>query len=106
MKKQNLLELLFYALENKHNNNSHIPLNILIIFIVTAKMKLKVQPHRGLFCCHKSETTGETWPEVHDDKHDINNGLLSESVMHRLVAKYSSKEWVSFAQSYEKMDWW
>lgn len=100
MKKQGLLELLPCALEDKRSDNRHIPFDILIALAVTAKMKLKTSLTDVPFAVTEAELLAELGWNVWDNERDINDGLFSESVMRRLVAKYSSGEWVSFYNSY------
>lgn len=43
--------------------------------------------------------TGLGW-NLRDNERDVNEGLFSESVMRKRLAKYSSEEWVSFYNGY------
>lgn len=105
MKKHGLLELLSSALEDKRRDNLHIPFDIL-----TAKLKIKTSPTDVPFAVSDAGLLAELGWNIRDNERDINEGLFSESVMRKLLAKYSSGEWISFYNSYvqkyvlEKLD--
>ena len=48
----------------------------------------------------EAELLAELGWNLWDNERDVNEGLFSESVMRKLLAKYSSGEWVSFYNSY------
>lgn len=110
MKKHGLLELLSCALEDKRRDNLHIPFNILLCLAVAAKLKLKTSLTDVPFAVTEAELLAELGWNIWDNERDINDGLFSESVMRKLLAKYSSEEWVSFYNHYvqdclmEKLD--
>ena len=47
-----------------------------------------------------AELLAELGWNLWDNERDVNEGLFSESVMRKLLAKYKSGEWVSFYNSY------
>ena len=110
MKKHGLLELLSSALEDKRRDNLHIPFDILLCLAVTAKLKIKTSLTDVPFAVSDAELLAELGWNIWDNERDINEGLFSESVMRKLLAKYSSGEWISFYNSYvqkyvlEKLD--
>jgi len=100
MKKHGLLELLSSALVDKRRDNCHIPFHILLCLGVTAKLKIKTSLTDVPFAVNDAELLAELGWNVWDNERDINKGLFSESVMRKLLAKYSSDEWVSFYNDY------
>ena len=50
----------------------------------------------------EAELLAELGWNIWDNERDVNDGLFSESVMRKLLAKYKSEEWVSFYNSYVK----
>lgn len=100
MKHHGLLAPLVLLLEDKRRDNHHIPLDILLVLAVTAKLKLKSSLTDVPFAVNDAALLAELGWNVWDTGRDINDGLFSESVMRKLVAKYSSEEWVSFYNRY------
>lgn len=100
MKRHGLLTPLADALEDKRKDNRHIPLDILLTLSMTAKLKRKTSLTDVPFAVTDAELLAELGWNIWDYERDINDGLFSESVMRRLVAKYSSDEWVSFYNHY------
>ena len=110
MKKHGLLELLSSALEDKRRDNLHIPFDILLCLAVTAKLKIKTSLTDVPFAVSDAGLLAELGWNIWDNERGINEGLFSESVMRKLLAKYSSGEWISFYNGYvqkyvlEKLD--
>ena len=100
MKKHNLLKPLSFALEEKRRDNHHIPLDILLCLAVAAKMKQKTSLTDVPFAVTNAELLAELGWNIWNTERDINEGLFSESVMRKLIAKYSSEEWISFYNDY------
>ena len=96
MKKRGLTELLSQALPDKRRDNHHIPFDILLCLAVAAKLKRKTSLTDVPFAVTEADLLAELGWNIWDNGRDVNEGLFSESVMRKLLAKYSSKEWVSF----------
>ncbi len=100
MKKHGFLDSLPLALEDKRGDNRHIPFHILLCLGVAAKLKLKTSLTDVPFAVTEAELLAELGWNIWDNERDVNEGLFSESVMRKLLAKYSSEEWVSFYNHY------
>lgn len=100
MKRHGLLAGLSYILDDKRRDNLHIPFDILLALAVTAKLKLKTSLTDVPFAVSDAELLAELGWNLWDNQRDINEGLFSESVMRKLIAKYSSEEWFSFYNHY------
>lgn len=100
MKRHGLLAGLSYTLDDKRRDNLHIPFDILLALAVTAKLKLKTSLTDVPFAVSDAELLAELGWNLWDHQRDINDGLFSESVMRKLIAKYSSEEWFSFYNHY------
>ena len=92
MKKHGLLDMLSYALPDKRRDNHHIPLDILLALAVTAKLKIKTSLTDVPFAVNDAELLAELGWNVWDSERDLNEGLLSESVMRKLLLKYTDEE--------------
>lgn len=100
MKRHGLLAGLSYTLDDKRRDNLHIPFDILLALAITAKLKLKTSLTDVPFAVSDAELLAELGWNLWDDQRAINDGLFSESVMRKLIAKYSSEEWFSFYNRY------
>lgn len=100
MKKRGLTDLLSCALPDKRRDNRHIPFGILLCLAVAAKLKCKTSLTDVPFAVTEAELLAELGWNIWDSERDVNEGLFSESVMRRLLAKYSSGEWVDFYNNY------
>lgn len=100
MKKQGLTDLLSASLPDKRSDNKHIPFDILLCLAVAAKLKLKTSLTDVPFAVTEAELLAELGWNIWDNERDINEGLFSESVMRKLLAKYTSDEWISFYNTY------
>lgn len=100
MKKRGFIDLLAQALPDKRRDNSHIPFDILLCLAVTAKLKCKTSLTDVPFAVTEAELLAELGWNLWDNERGMGEGLFSESVMRKLLAKYSSEEWVSFYNSY------
>jgi len=100
MKTHGFLAPLAQVLEDKRAGNRHIPLGILLVLCVAAKLKLKTSLTDVPFAVNDAELLAELGWNAWDYGRDINEGLFSENVMRRLVSKYTSDEWVSFYNHY------
>ena len=100
MKRHGILAPLSEALEDRRRDNHHIPFDILLALAVTAKLKLKTSLTDVPFAVNDAELLAELGWNVWDQDRDVNDGLFSESVMRKLIAKYSSDEWVAFYNRY------
>lgn len=100
MKRRGLTDLLSHALPDKRRDNSHIPFGILLCLAVAAKLKRKTSLTDVPFAVTEAELLAELGWNLWDSERDVNEGLFSESVMRKLLAKYSSEEWVSFYNRY------
>lgn len=87
-------------MDDKRRDNLHIPFDILLALAVTAKLKLKKSLTDVPFAVSDAELLAELGWNLWDNQRDINEGLFSESVMRKLIAKYSSEEWFSFYNHY------
>ena len=92
MKKHGLLDMLSYALPDKRRDNHHIPLDILLALAVTAKLKIKTSLTDVPFAVNDAELLAELGWNVWDSERDLNEGLFSESVMRKLLLKYTSED--------------
>ena len=110
MKKRGLIDSLAQTLPDKRRDNSHIPFHILLCLAVAAKLKCKTSLTDVPFAVTEAELLAELGWNIWDNERDVNEGLFSESVMRKLLAKYTSQEWVSFYNCYvqkylmEKLD--
>ncbi len=100
MKKRGLTAPLTQALPDKRRDNSHIPFGILLCLAVAAKLKCKASLTDVPFAVTEAELLAELGWNIWDNERDVNDGLFSESVMRKLLAKYKSEEWVSFYNVY------
>ena len=100
MKKHGLIDMLSKVLPDKRRDNLHIPLNILLSLAVTAKLKIKTSLTDVPFAVNDAQLLAELGWNVWDNERDLNDGLFSESVMRKLLSKYTSEEWISFYNSY------
>ena len=100
MKKRGLTDRLAQALPDKRRDNSHIPFDILLCLAVAAKLKCKTSLTDVPFAVTEAELLAELGWNIWDNERNVNEGLFSESVMRKLLAKYKSGEWVSFYNSY------
>ena len=100
MKKRGLTAPLTQALPDKRRDNRHIPFDILLCLAVAAKLKCKTSLTDVPFAVTEAELLAELGWNIWDNERDVNDGLFSESVMRKLLAKYKSEEWVSFYNSY------
>ncbi len=74
--------------------------DILLCLAVAAKLKCKTSLTDIPFAVTETELLAELGWNIWDNERDVNDGLFSESVMRKLLAKYKSEEWVSFYNSY------
>ena len=88
------------VLPNKRRDNIHIPFDILLCLAVAAKLKCKTSLTDVPFAVTEAELLAELGWNIWDNERDVNEGLFSESVMRKLLAKYKSEEWVSFYNCY------
>ena len=100
MKGRGLIDSLAQALPDKRRDNSHIPFDILLCLAVAAKLKRKTSLTDVPFAVTEAELLAELGWNLWDNERDVNEGLFSESVMRKLLAKYSSGEWISFYNGY------
>ena len=100
MKQKGLTDLLSSALPDKRRDNKHIPFDILLCLAVTAKLKRKTSLTDVPFAVTEAELLSELGWNLRDNERDVNEGLFSESVMRKLLSKYTSDEWVSFYNEY------
>ena len=100
MKKKDILSSLANAIEDKRAENHHIPFYLLFVLAITAKLKLKTSLTDVPFAISDAELLAELGWNAWDNDREINKGLFSESVMRKLVAKYSSEEWICFYNCY------
>jgi len=100
MKKRKLTDLLAQAIPDKRSYNRHIPFDILLCLAVAAKLKRKTSLTDVPFAVTEAELLAELGWNLWDNERDVNEGLFSESVMRKLIAKYSSEEFVSFYNNY------
>ena len=100
MKKHGLTDLLAQTLSDKRRDNNHIPFAILLCIAVAAKLKCKTSLTDVPFAVTEAEFLAESGWNIWDNERDINEGLFSESVMRKLLSKYTSEEWVSFYNDY------
>lgn len=100
MKKKGLISLLPCALKDKRRDNHHIPFDILLCLAVAAKLKQKTSLTDVPFAVTEAELLAELGWNLWDNERGVNEGIFSESVMRKLLAKYTSGEWVSFYNCY------
>ena len=100
MKQRGLTDLLAQALPDKRRDNKHIPLGILLCLAVAAKLKCRTSLTDVPFAVTEAELLSELGWNLWDNERDVNDGLFSESVMRKLLSKYTSDEWVSFYNEY------
>lgn len=100
MKKYGLTQLLSHAIPDKRSSNLHIPFDILLCLAVTAKLKCKTSLTDVPFAVNDAALLAELGWNLWDNERNINDGLFSESVMRKLLAKYTCEEWISFYNQY------
>ena len=100
MKRKGLIDSLSLALPDRRRDNHHIPFGILLCLAVAAKLKRKTSLTDVPFAVTEAELLAELGWNLWDNEHDVNDGLFSESVMRKLLTKYSSDDWVSFYNCY------
>lgn len=100
MKQHHLLSFLTQALVDKRKENKHIPLDILLTFGITAKLKQKTSLTDVPFAISDAELLAELGWNLWDNERSLSEGLFSESVMRKFLAKYSSEELVTFYNQY------
>ena len=100
MKRRGFTDSLAQALPDKRRDNKHIPLDILLCLAAAAKLKRKTSLTDVPFAVMEAELLAELGWNLWDNERDVNEGLFSESVMRKLLAKYSSQEWISFYNCY------
>ena len=88
------------ALPDKRSHNHHIPFEILLCLAVTAKLKIKTSLTDVPFAVNDAQLLAELGWNIWDNERCLNEGLFSESVMRKLLSKYSSEEWICFYNSY------
>ena len=92
MKKRGLIDSLAQTLPDKRRDNSHIPFHILLCLAVAAKLKCKTSLTDVPFAVTEAELLAELGWNIWDNERDVNEGLFSESVMRKLLAKYTSQD--------------
>ena len=100
MKQKNLLSSLTQALVDKRKENKHIPLDILLTFGIAAKLKQKTSLTDVPFAISDAELLAELGWNLWDNERSLSEGLFSESVMRKFLAKYSSEELIDFYNHY------
>ena len=100
MKQHGFLLPLTDFLADKRRDNSHIPFGILIVLAIVAKLKWKTSLTDVTFAVNDAELLAELGWNVWDYGRDIKEGLFSEGVMRKLLAKYSNEEWVDLYNHY------
>ena len=100
MKKHGLTQYLSHAIPDKRRSNLHIPFDILLCLAVTAKLKCKTSLTDVPFAVNDAALLAELGWNLWDNERDVNDGLFSESVMRKLLAKYTCGEWISFYNQY------
>lgn len=100
MHKHGILQLLASALPDKRADNHHIPFDILLSLSVAAKLKTKTSLTDVPFAVTDAELLAELGWNLWDYGRDLEEGLFSESVMRKLVAKYDCGEWFAFYNRY------
>lgn len=100
LKRKGLTAPLSQALPDKRRDNSHIPFDILLCLAIAAKLKCKTSLTDVPFAINDAELLAELGWNIWDNERDVNDGLFSESVMRKLIAKYSSEEWITFYNDY------
>ena len=99
-KRHRLTEHLAQAMPDKRRDNSLIPFDILLCLAIAARLKRKTSLTDVPFAVMEAELLAEPGWNLWDNERDVNEGLFSESVMRKLLAKYSSEEWISFYNGY------
>lgn len=100
MHKHGILQLLTPAFQDKRADNHHFPLDILLCLSIAAKLKIKTSLTDIPFAVTDAGLLAELGWNIWDQDRELEDGLFSESVMRKLVAKYNSGEWVSFYNRY------
>jgi hypothetical protein len=100
MNRKGVLSPLADFLEDKRSDNKHFPFDILLVLAITAKMKLKTSLTDIPFAVSDAELLSELGFTLWDTDRDLSQGLFSESVMRKLVKKYTSEELVGFYNDY------
>ena len=100
IKRRGLTGPLAQALQDKRRDNKHIPFDILLCLAVAAKLKCKTSLTDVPFAVTEAELLAELGWNLWDQERDVKDGIFSESVMRKLLAKYSSEEWISFYNNY------
>ena len=96
MKRRGITDSLAQAMPDKRRDNSHILFGILLCLAVAAKPKHKTSLTDVPFAVTEAELLAELGWNLWDNERDVDEGLFSEGVMRKLLAKYSSGEWVSW----------
>ena len=100
MKRRGLTAPLAQVLLDTRRDSSHIPFDILLCLAVAVKLKCKTSLTDVPFAVTETELLAELGWNLWDNERDVKEELFSESVMRKLLTKYSSEEWVSFYNSY------
>lgn len=100
MKRKGLIDSLSRILPDRRRDNHNIPFGILLCLAVAAKLKRKTSLADVPFVVTEAELLAELGWNLRDNERDVNDGLFSESVMRKLLTKYSSDDWGSFNNRY------
>ena len=100
MKHHGFLGPLNDVFEDKRSDNLHIPPDILLTLAITAKLKQKTSLTDIPFAVTDAGLLAELGWNAWDYGRNVSDGLFSESVMRKLVKKYSSGELISFYNHY------
>ncbi|WP_123052936.1 hypothetical protein [Clostridium sp. JN-1] len=103
MKNAGLINKLSKNLKDKRKQNKHIPFDILIALVITAKMKLKTSLTNVTFAVTDSELLSEFGWNMLDTDRNLKKGLFAEGIMRNLITQYNLQENMYF-QLFKNME--
>lgn len=100
MKNEGLVEKLEDAFADKRDKNTHIPLYIILILSIAAKMKLKTSLTDIPFAVTDGELLSELGWNVWDNERSLEKGLFEEGTIRNLISKYKAEESIEAYNKY------
>lgn len=100
MKEEGHLELLKKSFLDKRRANASIPLELLMLLSVAAKMKIKLSLTDIPFAITDAKTLSELGWNMYDTDNNIEKGLLQEGTIRNFVEKYDELELIKYYNHY------
>lgn len=95
-----LINKISESFTDKREKNKHIPINIVIVLAITAKMKLKTSLTDIAFSANDSELLSELGWNIWDTDRNLESGLFSEGLMRNIIEKYQNSELLDSYNNY------